>query len=103
MSWLIWIGGGVAVVALLLARKIARDAIRQDGKRVGSALLAHSVAPDAAEARFVIVRGEPVFRADQPFRHQGHDFLIVTFEAYDDRSTVLRRWLSVTCRVIGRS
>jgi len=36
MSWLIWIGAAVAVIALLLARKVARDAIRQDGKRVAS-------------------------------------------------------------------
>jgi hypothetical protein len=101
MSWLIWIGGGFAFLALLLARKLARDAIRQDGKRVGSAMLAQYVAPDAAEARFVIVRGEPTFSADRPFRHQGHDFLIVSFDGYDDRSTVLRRWLGVTCRVIA--
>jgi hypothetical protein len=101
MSSLIWIGGGLALLGLLLARKLARGAIRQDGKRVGSAMLAQYVAPDAEEARFVIVRGEPAFRADRPFQHQGHDFLIVTFEGYDDRSTALRRWLDVTCRVIG--
>ena len=59
--------------------------------------------PDAAEARFIIIRGEPAFSADRPFRHQGYDFLIVAFEDYDDRSTVLRRWLGVTCRVIRPS
>jgi hypothetical protein len=79
MSSLIWIGGGLTLLGLLLARKLARDAIRQDGKRVGSAMLAQYAPPAAAEARFVIVRGEPAFRADRPFRHHGYDFLIVTF------------------------
>jgi hypothetical protein len=101
MSWLIWIGGVLALLVLLLARKIARDAIRQDGKRVGSAMLAQYVAPGSREIRFVTVRGEPAFRVDQPFRHQGHDFLIVGFEGYDDNSTVLLRWLNVTCRVVA--
>jgi hypothetical protein len=101
MSWLIWIGGGLAVVALLLAHKFRRDAIRQEGEWVGSALLAHYVAPGTTQARFIIVRGAADFRADRPFRHQGQDFLIVTFDGYDDRSEVLRRWLGVTCRVIA--
>jgi hypothetical protein len=102
MSWLIWLGGALALLALLIGRKLTRDAIHQGGKRVGSALLAQHVPPDAQEARFLVVRGEPDFQPDQPFRHQGRDFSIAWSEGYDDSSTVLRRWLGVTCRVEPR-
>ena len=102
MSWLIWILGAGALLALLVARKLARDAISQGGKRVGSALLAGYVPPGAKEARFLVLRGEPDFLPDQPFRHQGREFRIVGAEGYDDSSTVLRRWLGVTCQVDPR-
>lgn len=102
MSWLIWIGSAIALLALPIGRKLTRDAIRQGGRRVGSALLARYVPPDAQEARFLVLRAEPGFRPDQPFRHQGREFRIAWSEGYDDSSTVLRRWLGVTCRVAPR-
>ena len=54
MSWLIWIGSAIALLALLIGRKLTRDPIRQGGRRVGSALLARYVPPDAQEARFLV-------------------------------------------------
>jgi len=54
------------------------------------------------EARFLVLRGAPGFQPDQPFRRQGRDFSIAWSEGYDDSSTVLRRWLGVTCRVAPR-
>ncbi len=102
MSWLIWILGAGALLALLVARKLTRDTILQGGRRVGSAFLARHVAADAREARFLVLRGEPGFRPDQPFRYQGRAFRIAWSEGYDDSSTVLRRWLGVTCRVDPR-
>jgi hypothetical protein len=102
MPWLIGIVGALALLALLIARKLTRDAIRQGGRRVGSALLARYVPPGAKEARFLVLRGEPGFQPDQPFRHQGRDFSIAWSEGYDDSSTVLRRWLGVTCRIDPR-
>ena len=102
MAWLIGIGGALTLLALLVGRKLTRDAIRQGGRRVGSAFLARYVPPGAQEARFLVLRAEPGFRPDQPFRHQGREFCIAWAEGYDDSSTVLRRWLGVTCRVDPR-
>ncbi len=102
MSWLILFLGAGALLTLLVARKLTRDAILQGGRRVGSAFLARYVPPDAREARFLVLRAEPGFRPDQPFRHQGREFRIAWSEGYDDSSTVLRRWLGVTCRVAPR-
>jgi len=53
--------GAVAVLALLLVLKVRRDAIRQGGKRVGSAL-GWTPAPDGTGVRFITVRGEPAFQ-----------------------------------------
>jgi len=89
----------LVVAVALIAIKLERDAIRQGGARVGSALFAGLIAPVGEEARFVVVRGEAAFRPDRPFRHQGRDFRILSAERYDDRSTVLRRWFNVVCRV----
>ncbi len=90
----------VAALALMLKRKLDLDAIVQDGRRVGSAMLAQFVEPGTRQARFVIVRGEPAFLQDRPFSHQGAMFQIETFAALDASSTVLRRFQDVTCRVI---
>ena len=100
----LWILGVIAVLALLLVRKVRRDAIRQGGKSVGSAL-GWTPTPDGTGVYFVIVRGEPAFQETQPFEYQGHTFVMVSHEGYDDSSSVLRRFLDVTCRMLppGRS
>ncbi len=104
MTKVLWILGVIAVLALLLVLKVRRDAIRQGGKRVGSAL-GWTPAPDGTGVRFMTVRGEPAFQEAQPFEHQGRTFVMVSHEGYDDRSPVLRRFLDVTCRMLppGRS
>lgn len=105
MTTLAWIAGAVALVGLLglaLRRKVRRDGIYQDKVRVGSALLAEIVRPDAEQARFVIVRGEPAFQEREPFEHAGMTFRIISAAGYDDSSTVLRRFIDVTCQVVAR-
>ena len=97
---ILWfLAGLVLLVALLLVRKVRRDAIRQDGRAVGSAL-GWLVAPDGVHARFAIIRGEAAFRDDQAFEYQGQAFLIVGYDSVDDRSRVLRRYLDVTCWMV---
>ncbi len=92
----------VVVVVLMLRRKLRRDAIFQDGREMGSAMLAEAVMPSSRQVRFVIVRGAAGFREDQVFEHQGTLFQIESFARTDDSSTVLRRFIDVTCRVAGR-
>lgn len=87
-------------LAFALRRKLRRDAIYQGGVRVGSAL-PPLLAPDGKRARFAVLRGEPGFREGEPFVNRGMAFRIVSAGNYDDRSTVLRRWLDATCEVIG--
>lgn len=99
MTTIFWILGVIAVLALLLVLKVRRDAIRQGGKRVGSAL-GWTPASDGTGVYFIIVRGEPAFQETQPFEHQGQTFVMVAHENYDDRSPVLRRFLGVTCRML---
>ncbi len=94
--------GAGAFAAAALAAKLRRDAIVQDGARVGSTLLA-GVAQEGEPARFVIVRGEAAFRQDAPFEHRGRRFQLISYESYDDRSPVLRRFLAVTCRVLAKA
>ena len=86
-------------LALALRHKLRRDAISQNGVAVGSAMLAQAVSPGMDQARFVIVRGEPAFQAAEPFEHQGMRFRILFYSRMDDSSTVLRRFLDVTCDV----
>lgn len=95
----LWLLGGVALLALLLARKLRRDAIRQGGVRVGSAL-GWMVAPDGLHAHFTTIRGEAAFQDNQAFEYQGQEFLIVGYESVDDSSAVLRRYLGATCWMI---
>jgi len=104
VTTILWILAVIAIPALLLVRKVRRDAIRQGGKRVGSAL-GWTPAPDGTGVYFITVRGEPAFQETQPFEHQGRTFVMVSHEGYDDRSPVLRRFLDVTCRMLppGRS
>lgn len=93
----------VAAVAILLVRlKVSRSGIYQNGAYVGSALLAEAVEPGANQARFAIVRGMPAFDERLPFRHAGMTFEIETVEAFDGSSTVLRRFVGVTCWVVGQ-
>ena len=97
---ILWfLAGFVLLAAVMLVRKVKRDAIRQDGRVVGSAL-GWVTAPDGVHARFAIVRGEAGFRDDQTFEHQGEEFLIVGYDSVDDRSRVLRRYLNVTCWMV---
>ena len=91
--------GVVALVALALRAKLKRDAVRQDGQVVGSAL--YGGATGDGEALFAMLRGEPTFRADAPFEHGGRRYLLLSYEAYDDRSPVLRRFINARCRVVG--
>lgn len=91
----------IGLLGLALRRKLRRDGIYQGGVRVGSALPAEAVAPNAGHARFAIIRGEPGFREREPFVHGGSTFRIVSAAGYDDRSPVLRRYLDVACEVIG--
>ena len=58
------------------------------------------MAPDGVHARFPIIRGESAFRDNQVFEYQGRAFLIVGYDGVDDRSRVLRRYLSVTCWMV---
>ncbi len=98
----VWIGIGILVLAALvlgLRHKLRRDAIQQNGARVGSALLGQLVSPGTRQARFIIVRGEPAFREGEPFEHQGHRFRLVSYARLDNSSTVLRRFLDAVCDV----
>lgn len=96
---ILWFLAGVVLLAALLALKLRRDAIRQGGKRVGSAL-GWAVTADGAHAHFPIVRGEPAFQDDQAFEYKGQSFLIVGYDGVDARSPVLRRFLGVTCWMV---
>ncbi|QDD92852.1 hypothetical protein HVIM_03935 (plasmid) [Roseomonas mucosa] len=98
--WMVAIVAGLATLgALALRAKLKRDAILQDGQVVGSALYGGVVSDE--EALFVMLRGEPTFRADIPFEHDGHRYLLLSHEAYDDHSPVLRRFINARCRVMG--
>jgi hypothetical protein len=96
-----WIVIALVVAALVVGvrRKLHRDAITQDGANVGSAMLAEIVVPGTQHARFVIVRGTQAFRENEAFDHQGRRFLILSYSRMDDSSTVLRRFIDVTCAV----
>ncbi len=100
MTWIAGTVVGIAVLALLIALKLHRDAIRQNSVRVGSALLAEYPGAAQAEARFIIVRGEPRFQPGETFEHRGKLYEILAYRGYDDSSTVLRRFIDVTCRMI---
>ena len=100
----VWMWIGIVVLALAalvlgVRNKLRRDAITQNGARVGSAMLAQHVPPGAAQARFMIVRGEPAFQESEAFEHGGQRFRILSYGRLDDRSTVLRRFLDVVCAV----
>ncbi len=56
--------------------------------------------PGTTEAYFVTVRGMPDFRENDPLEHAGLTFVISSFEGYNDKSTVLRRFIGVTARVV---
>ncbi len=98
-TWLLIAVALVVLLALALRRKLRRDAIAQNGSNVGSAMLAQLVSPGIGQVRFIIVRGEPAFQAAEPFEHQGMRFRILSYSRMDDSSTVLRRFLDVTCAV----
>ena len=90
----------LAVLALAVRQKLRRDAIHQNGAQVGSAILGGVGMPGEPSAHFVIIRGEPAFQENQPFQHQGKTYLIVSYASMDASSTVLRRFLEATCRIV---
>lgn len=92
----------IIILGLALRYKVRSDAIYQGGTRVGSALFGGFIGPDADEARFVIVRGEPAFQERLPFVHRGGLYEIISSADYDDSSTVLRRFIDVQCQVLNR-
>ena len=96
---ILWFLGGVAAVVLLAALHLQRNAIRQGGQRVGSAV-GWTMTPDGGHAVFAVVRGEAAFQDNQVFEYKGRAFLIVGYDGVDDRSTVLRRFLNVTCWIV---
>jgi hypothetical protein len=98
-TWPVVAAALATAFALLVRRKLRRDAIVQNGANVGSAMLAQIVSPGMDQARFIIVRGEPAFQATEPFEHQGMRFRILSYSRLDESSTVLRRFLDVTCGV----
>ena len=96
---ILWLFAGIAAVVLLATLHLQRNAIRQDGQRVGSAV-GWVMTPDGGHARFAIIRGEAAFQDNQVFEYKGQGFLIVGYDGVDDRSTVLRRFLNVTCWIV---
>ena len=100
---LIWTASGVAGVAALsafaLRAKLRRDAVRQDGQVVGSALYGGEAGE--GQALFVMLRGERGFQADAPFEHGRGRYLLLSYEAYDDSSPVLRRFSMARCQRVG--
>ena len=100
---LVWTAASIAIAATLgtlaLRAKLKRDAVRQDGQVVGSAFYG-GVAGDG-EALFVMLRGEQTFRTDAPFEHGGRRYLLLSYEACNDHSPVLRRFSNARCRVVG--
>lgn len=96
---ILWLLAGVLAVVLLMALHLRRNAIRQGGQRVGSAV-GWIMTPDGGHAHFAIVRGEVAFQDNQVFEYKGQTFLIVGYEGVDTRSTVLRRFLDVTCWLV---
>lgn len=101
MTTILIILATLALLALALRHKLRRDAIYQNGAQVGSALLGGLGQPGGPDARFVIIRGEPAFKEDQSFQHQGETYLILSYASLDASSTVLRRFVEPTCRVVG--
>ena len=97
--WIIGIAVIAAALVLGVRRKLQHDAIVQGGANVGSAMLAQAMMPGMQQARFVIVRGMPAFRESEAFDHQGRRFRILSYARLDESSTVLRRFLDVTCAV----
>ena len=57
------------------------------------------MSPGASQIHFIIVRGAPAFQERETFEHRGHRFRILSYERLDESSTVLRRYLNVTCAV----
>lgn len=91
----------IVIFGLAVRHKMRVDAIYQGGTRVGSALFGGFTGPDAEEAHFVIVRGEPTFQERLPFEHRGGLYEIISSAGYDDSSTVLRRFVDVQCQVLN--
>lgn len=91
----------LALLALALRHKLRRDAIHQDGVQVGSALLGGPGQSKEPDAYFVVIRGEPAFKEDQPFQHREETYLILFYASMDASSTVLRRFFEATCRVVS--
>lgn len=92
----------IALIVLALRYKVRSDAIYQGGSRVGSALFAGFVGPDAEYARFSIIRGEPAFQERRPFEHRGTVYEMISVTDDDESSTVLRRFIDVQCQVLTR-
>ena len=98
---MIWTAASIAIAAslaaLALRAKIKRDVVCQDGQVVGSALYGGVVGE--REALFVMLRGKHTFRADAPFEHGGRLYLLLSYEACNDHSPVLRRFSNARCRI----
>lgn len=101
MTTILIILATLALLALTLRYKLRRDAIYQNGVQVGSALLGALGQSGGPDAYFVIIRGEPPFREEQPFQHRKETYLILSYASLDTSSTVLRRFIEATCRVGG--
>ena len=81
---------------LVLRAKLKRDAVRQDGQVVGSAL--YGGEGRDGQVLFVMLRGEQSFRTDPTFEYGGCRYLLQSYEAYNDRSPVLRRFSKALCQ-----
>lgn len=99
LTWVIGVVALSGISALAVRGKMRRDAIYQRGVWVGSAMSPY-LAPGGTDAHFAIVRGTADFQENRPFRRRGVVFQMVSWDGYDARSTVLRRFLNVTCRVL---
>ena len=98
-AWIVIIVVALLGLGIAIRQKMHRDAITQNGTWVGSAMLAELVQPGAVQTRFVIVRGTAQFEQSGAFEHRGQRFRIVSYDRLDVSSTVLRRFLNVTCVV----
>lgn len=69
LEWGLGACGVAGLIAVGLRSKMKADAILQDGAWVGSALLGTPLSDEAAS--FIVLRGAPEFREQEPFRHRG--------------------------------
>ena len=101
LGWGLGVCGVAGLAVAGLRAKMKAGAILQDGAWAGSAQMAPLVSNETAS--FSVVRGAPGFREQEPFVHRGRSFLIVGYASVDTRSTVLRRFTDVSCRIVPSS